>query len=169
MAYTPVSFSPETKTSQQSDKYACLYPSVFTFMLPKCPLCRINTGTLLFPGLKYFSGVTQLFSCADDSLGLYGLQPTTRLCPWEFPGKNAAVGSLSRLQWLFPAQGSNPGLPHYRWIFYQLSHPGSPRILEWVIYSSSRGIFPTQELNPGLPHCRQILYRLSHRGSPIFF
>ena len=144
MAYTPVSFSPETKTSQQSDKYACLYPSVFTFMLPKCPLCRINTGTLLFPGLKYFSGVTQLFSCADDSLGLYGLQPTTRLCPWEFPGKNAAVGSLSLLQWLFPAQGSNPGLPHYRWILYQLSHPGSPRILEWVIYSSSRGIFPTQ-------------------------
>ena len=27
-----------------------------------------------------------------------------------------------------------PGLPHCRWIFYQLSHKGSPRILEWVAY-----------------------------------
>ena len=31
-----------------------------------------------------------------------------------------------------PTQGSNPGLPHCRWILYQLSHKGSPRILEWV-------------------------------------
>ena len=27
-----------------------------------------------------------------------------------------------------------PGLPHCRWILYQLSHRGSPRILEWVAY-----------------------------------
>ena len=32
----------------------------------------------------------------------------------------------------------NPGLPHCRWILYQLSHKGSPRILEWVAYSFSR-------------------------------
>ena len=30
--------------------------------------------------------------------------------------------------------GSNPGLPHYRRILYQLSHQGRPRILEWVAY-----------------------------------
>ena len=28
-------------------------------------------------------------------------------------------------------QGWNPGLPHCRRILYQLSHKGSPRILEW--------------------------------------
>ena len=33
---------------------------------------------------------------------------------------------------IFPTQESNPGLPHCRWILYQLSHKGSPRILEWV-------------------------------------
>ena len=33
---------------------------------------------------------------------------------------------------IFPTQGSNPGLPHCRWILYQLSHQGSPRILEWL-------------------------------------
>ena len=31
------------------------------------------------------------------------------------------------------------GLPHCRWILYQLSHQGSPRILEWVAYPFSRG------------------------------
>ena len=39
---------------------------------------------------------------------------------------------LSLLQGIFPTQVSNPGLPHCRQILYQLSHKGSPRILEWV-------------------------------------
>ena len=38
----------------------------------------------------------------------------------------------SLLQGIFPTQGSNPGLPRCRRILYQLSHKGSPRILEWV-------------------------------------
>ena len=49
------------------------------------------------------------------------------LCsPWNSPGQNTGVGSLSLLQEIFPTQGSNPGLPHCRWILYQLSHKGSP-------------------------------------------
>ena len=36
------------------------------------------------------------------------------------------MGSLSLLQGIFPTQGSNPGLPHGRWILYQLSPQGSP-------------------------------------------
>ena len=31
------------------------------------------------------------------------------------------------------------GLLHCRWILYQLSYQGSPRKLEWVAISSSRG------------------------------
>ena len=38
---------------------------------------------------------------------------------------------------IFPTQGSNPGLPHYGQILYQLSHKGSPRTLEWVTYPFS--------------------------------
>jgi len=49
------------------------------------------------------------------------------------------VGSRFLLQGIFPTQGSNPGLPHCRWILYQLSHQESPRILEWVAYPFSRG------------------------------
>ena len=61
--------------------------------------------------------------------------------PSEPPGKskNTGLGSLSLLQGIFPTQGSNPGLPHYRWILYCLSHQGSPRILDWVAYPFSRG------------------------------
>ena len=59
--------------------------------------------------------------------------------PWDSPGQNAGVGSLSLLQRIFPTQGSKPGLPHCRRILYQLSHQRSPRILEWVAYPFSSG------------------------------
>ena len=48
-------------------------------------------------------------------------------------GQNTRVGSLSLLQGTVPTQGSNPRLSHCRRILYQLSHKGSPRILEWVV------------------------------------
>ena len=37
------------------------------------------------------------------------------------------------------AQGLDSGLPHCRWILYQLSHQGSPRILEWGASPFSSG------------------------------
>ena len=63
--------------------------------------------------------------------------------PWNSPGKNTGVGSHSLLQGIFPTQGLNPGLLHCRQILYQLSHQGSPRILEWVAYPFSRASFLT--------------------------
>ena len=41
--------------------------------------------------------------------------------PWNFPGQNTGVGSLSLLQGIFPTQGSNSGLLLCRRILYQLS------------------------------------------------
>ena len=57
----------------------------------------------------------------------------------DSPGKNTGVGYHALLQRIFPTQGSNPGLPHCRWILYQLSYKGNPRILEWVAYPLSSG------------------------------
>ena len=57
----------------------------------------------------------------SDSLRPHGLYS-----PWNSPGQNTGVGSLSLLQGIFPTQGSNPGLLHGRRILYQLSHKGSP-------------------------------------------
>ena len=51
--------------------------------------------------------------------------PPRLFYPWDSPGKNTGVGSHSLLQEIFPIQGSNPGLPHYRQILYHLSRPGS--------------------------------------------
>ena len=67
------------------------------------------------------------------------LWPHRLYSPWNSPGQNTRVGSLSRLQGNFPTKGSNPGLPHCRWILYQLNHKGGPRILEWVVYPFSSG------------------------------
>ena len=93
------------------------------------------------------------------------LQPHGLYSPWNSPGQSTRVGSLSLLQGIFPIQGLNPGLLHCRRILYQLSHKGSPRILEWVAISSPEDL-PDPKSNRGLLHCRQILYQLSHKGSP---
>ena len=57
----------------------------------------------------------------------------------DSPGKNTGVGFHALLQGIFATQGLNPGLLHCRLILYHLSHQGSPRILEWVAYTFSRG------------------------------
>ena len=62
-------------------------------------------------------------SVVSDSLRPHRLQN-----PWNSPGQNTGVGSLLLLQGIFPTQGSNLGLLHYRWILYQLSHKGSPEV-----------------------------------------
>ena len=60
------------------------------------------------------------------------------------------MGDLSLLQGIFPTQGSNPGLPHCRQILYQLSHQGSPRILQWVAYPSPADL-PNPAIEPRSP------------------
>ena len=70
-------------------------------------------------------------SVESDSLWPHGLYS-----PCNSPGQNTGVGSFSLLQGIFPAQGSNPGLPHCRQILYQLSHQGpvagSTYLLSWA-------------------------------------
>ena len=55
----------------------------------------------------------------------HSLLPHGLYCPWNSPGQNTGVGSLSLLQGIVPTQGLNPGLQHCRQILYQLSHKGS--------------------------------------------
>ena len=65
------------------------------------------------------------------------LRPHGLYSPWNSPDQDTRVVSLSLLQGVFPTQRSNLGLTHCRKILYQLSHKGSPRILEWVAYPFS--------------------------------
>ena len=81
-----------------------------------------------------FRGEGESCSVLSDSLQPHGLHS-----PWNSPGQNTGVSSLSLLQWIFPTQESNQCLPRCRWILYQLNHKRSPRILEWVAYPFSSG------------------------------
>ena len=49
--------------------------------------------------------------------------------PLNSPGQNTGVGSCSLLQGIFPTQGYKPGLPHCRWILYELSTREAPKIV----------------------------------------
>ena len=57
--------------------------------------------------------------------------------PWNSPGQNIGVSSLSLLQGIFSTQGSNPDLPHCRQILHQLSHKGNPCKCNIVINEQS--------------------------------
>ena len=87
---------------------------------------------------EFYSNLEELWneSCSvmSNSLQHFGLYS-----PWNSPGQNIEVGSLSLLQGILPTQGLNCGILHCRQILYQLSHKGSPRILEWVAYPFSSG------------------------------
>ena len=52
----------------------------------------------------------------------YSFRPHGLYSPWNSPGQNTGVGSLSLLQGIFSTQRSNPGLLHCRRILYQLNH-----------------------------------------------
>ena len=88
--------------------------------------------------LQVFLSESESRSVVSNSLPPHGLYN-----PWNSPGQNTRVGSLSLLQGIFPTQGSNPGPPHCRWILYQLSHKGSPKMLEWLAFSLLQQIFPS--------------------------
>ena len=56
-------------------------------------------------------------SVVSDPLGPHGLYSQ-----WTSPGQNTGVGSLALLQGIFPTQGSNPSLLHFRWTLLAESH-----------------------------------------------
>ena len=80
-------------------------------------------------------------------------QPHGLYSPWNSPGQNTGVGSLSLLQGIFPTQRSN-----------QVSRIAGAGLLR---YSPLQGIFPTQGLNPGLLHWQVDSLPLSHLESKL--
>ena len=108
------------------------FSSFFVFVFLKAITGGFCLGCVFFPLICFNSLKISIFkaSCSrsfmSGSLRPHGLQPTSLLCPWDFPGKNAGEGSHSLLQGIFPTQGLNRGFLHCRQILYHLSHQGSP-------------------------------------------
>ena len=98
-------------------------------------------------------------------------QSCSTLCnPMDYTGHGTLQARIlkwlafpSLLQWIFPNPGIKPRSPALQWILYQLSHQGSPRILEWVAYPFSSG-----SSRPGSPALQvDFFYQLSYQGSPL--
>ena len=53
------------------------------------------------------------------------LQPQGLYSPWNSPGQNTGVGSLSLLQGIFATQELNQGLLHFKQILYKLTNVDS--------------------------------------------
>ena len=101
-----------------------------------CTHLRSTRFVFFLPSSFPSSILTLLYTPASFSQGFVNF-------PKNSPGQNTGKGSLSFFRGIFPTQRSNTGLPHCRWILYQLSHQGSPRILGWVTYPfSSRSSQP---------------------------
>ena len=96
-----------------------------------------------------------------------------RLSPCNSLGQNTGVGTLSLLWGIFPTQGLNQGLLHCWWIFYDLSHQGSPLYIlapPSLLWNSSSVFF--KRLYPGLTSSvsqPKIKYNSQLLGCAIFF
>ena len=126
----------------------------------------------------------------SDSWRPHGLQPTSLLRRWDFPGKSTGVG-CPRLLWRKSHNISfkmSVSISHYIVLkvkvkllshvrFFATQWTVSTRLLcPWnspgknigmSCQSLIQGIFLTQGSNLGLQHYRQILYCLSYLGSPL--
>ena len=90
--------------------------------------CAGKVHSVLFRG-----GVTSENESESCSVVSESLPPRGLYSPWNSPGQNTGVGSLSLFQGIFPTQGLNPGLClHCRQILYQVNHQGSP-VLLWCV------------------------------------
>ena len=104
---------------------------------------------------------TESCSVVSDSLQPHGLYS-----PWNSPGQNTGVGSLSLLQEIFATQGL--GRPPTLQMDSLPAEPQEkPKNTGVCSLSLLQEIFPIQEMNWGLLHCKQILYQLRYQGSPM--
>ena len=104
----------------------------------------------------------EICSVVSDSLQPHGLYS-----PWNSPGQNTGVGSLSLLQGNLPSPGIEPRSPTFQVNSLPAEPQVKPKNTGVGSLSLLQQIFLTQELNQGLPLCRQILYQLSYQGSQL--
>ena len=129
-----------------------------------CKLCPCGNVTVVpYSGdpMAHWEWLGVLWSpCSSPFFFLLGVRRVSESCsvsdcivvswlysPWNSPGQNTGVGSLSLFQRIFPTQRLNPGFLHCRWVLYQLSHKGGPRILGWIASPfSSRSSWPRNRI-----------------------
>ena len=89
------------------------------FFLHSCTQVVQNSSSI-----KWCDWISCFKESENHSIVSYSLWPCGLYSPWNSPGQNTGVGSLSLLQGIIPTQGLNWDLPHCRQSLYQLSHQG---------------------------------------------
>ena len=87
--------------------------------------------------LTYSAPALVIIKCPESeshSVLSESLRPHGLYSPWNSPGQNTGVGSLSLLQWIFLIQESKWGLLHCRRILYQLSYQVIPECPEARVF-----------------------------------
>ena len=109
-------------------------------MGPSCGTEPLNVGSVLTLG----ESESESHSVVSEFLRQHGI-------PWNSPGQNTGVGSLSLLQGILPTQGSNPGIeprsPALQVNSLPAESQGKPKNTGVGFLSLLQGIFLTQELN----------------------
>ena len=121
--------------------------------------------------MEIFSHHNSILFCDESeshSVMSDSLQPHRLYSPWNSPGKNTGVGSLSFLQGNLPNPGVEPMSPTLQGNSLPTEPQEKPKNTGVGSLSLLQWIFPTQESNQGLLHCKGILYQLSHKGNPLF-
>ena len=91
---------------------------------PCCQQKRVLTWHILWTRIGYLCLIeSEVKWSKSRSVVSNSLRPHGLCSPWNSPGQNTVLGTLSLLQGIFPTQESNRGLLHCRRILYQLS-PG---------------------------------------------
>ena len=115
-----INFSPSTDILEH------LITFVLVYIAAKASYLQIHGFTQMYYFSKSHNGLEVNES---HSILSYSLRPHGLNSPWNSPGQNTEMGNVSLLQGIFPTQGSNSGLLHFRQILYQLSHKGSPTMV----------------------------------------
>ena len=90
-------------------------------------LCENSLGCrLLYAYFQYVCPTVLSCSVMSNSLQPHGLQPTRLLYPWGFSRQEYWSGLPCPPPGDLRNPGIGTGLPHCRWILYQLSYQGSP-------------------------------------------
>ena len=101
-----------TELTKYASVCVCVYHNFCIHSSVNRHLCCFHVLAIINSAAMNIQSESESCSVMSDSLWPHGIYS-----PWNSPGQNTGVGSLSLLQEIFPTQGSNPGLSHCRRIF----------------------------------------------------
>ena len=128
--------------------------------------CMLIFKTKYGPKYKLKSSLfncTDLFETESCSIVSDSLPPHGLYRPWNSPGQNTGVGSLSLLQGIFPTQGLYPS-PALQADSLSAEPQGKPKNSGVGSPVPSPADLPDTKWKGVLLHCRWILYQWSYQG-----